>query len=132
MNKKPRVLISLLGMDQHEVGAIAVITMLRDAGIEVIYSGPFNLPPMIVKTAVEEAVDVIGLSCYSWEYLYHVPELVQLLEKDNIKIPVIIGGGIITPSDAEMLKKKGVSAVFGPSSTREEIVPAVINLARTS
>ena len=71
-----RILIGILGMDQHEVGAIAVSRMLRDAGMEVIYAGRFNLPHMIVQTCVQEDVDVIGLSCHSCEYLYYVPQLI--------------------------------------------------------
>ena len=64
-----RVLIGTLGMDQHEVGAIAVSRMLRDAGMEVVYTGTFNLPAGILNMSLEEDVDVIGLSCHSWEYL---------------------------------------------------------------
>ena len=64
---KVRVLIGILGLDQHEVGAVAVSRMLRDAGMEVIYTGRFNMPAMIVETSIQEAVDLIGLSCHSWE-----------------------------------------------------------------
>src|SRR5512146_1300659 len=106
-----RVLIAILGMDQHELGAIAVARLLRDAGMEVIYAGRFNLPPMIANAAVEEDVDVIGLSCHSWEYTYYIPELMQLLDERQLRIPVMVGGSVVTDSDAEALKAKGVSAV---------------------
>ncbi|HEX7409428.1 MAG TPA: cobalamin-dependent protein, partial [Candidatus Binatia bacterium] len=90
--KRIRVWIGMLGLDQHEVGAIAVARLLRDAGIEVIYAGRFNLPAGIVKAAVEEDVDVIGLSCHSWEYLEYVDELMGLLRERELELPVVVGG----------------------------------------
>lgn len=124
-----RVLIGILGLDQHEVGAIGVSRMLRDAGIEVIYTGRFNVPGMILATAIQEDVDVIGLSCHSWEYLYYVPELIQLLQDKNVSIPVIVGGSVITPKDGERLSQMGVVASFGPSSTEPEILKTVREIA---
>ena len=117
--------MGMLGMDQHEVGAIAVSRMLRDAGMEVIYAGRFNMPPMIVKTSIEENVDVIGLSCHSWEYLYYASELIDLLKEKRVEIPVIVGGSIITLGDVKKLKEMGVAAAFGPSSTDEEIIETI-------
>jgi len=129
--KKIRALIAIMGLDQHEVGAVAVSRALMDAGIEVIYAGRFNLPSMIVKTALQENVDLIGLSCGSWEYLYYVPELLELLQAQDLAVPVIIGGPIITAGDEKTMREKGVAAVFGPSSTMEQIVGTVKNLAAT-
>jgi methylmalonyl-CoA mutase C-terminal domain/subunit len=126
--KKIRVLIAILGLDQHEVGAITVSCALRDAGIEVIYAGRFNLPGMIVTTALQESVDLIGLSCGSWEYLYYVPELIELLKARDLAIPVIVGGSIITASDEKTLKHQGVAAVFGPSATMAKIIATVNDL----
>ena len=126
--EKIRVFMGMLGMDQHEVGAIAVSRMLRDAGMEVIYAGRFNMPPMIVKTSIEENVDVIGLSCHSWEYLYYASELIDLLKEKGVEIPVIVGGSIITLGDVKKLKEMGVAAAFGPSSTDEEIVETIKNI----
>jgi methylmalonyl-CoA mutase, C-terminal domain len=122
------VLLAILGMDQHEVGARAVARVLRDAGMEVVYAGRFNLPAGIAKMAAEEDVDVIGLSCHSWEYLYYVDELLALLRQDA-RIPVIVGGSVITPADARALAAKGVAATFGPGATLEEIVATVRRLA---
>jgi methylmalonyl-CoA mutase C-terminal domain/subunit len=122
---KTRVLIGLLGLDQHEVGAIAVSRMLRDAGMEVIYAGKFNLPPMIVKTTIEEDVNVIGISCHSWEYLYYIPELIKLLKEKDLEIPVIVGGSVITPRDIASLMDQGVKAAFGPSSEEKDIVQTI-------
>jgi len=126
--EKIRVFMGMLGMDQHEVGAIAVSRMLRDAGMEVIYAGRFNMPPMIVKTSIEENVDVIGLSCHSWEYLYYTPELIELLKESGAEIPVIVGGSVITSGDVKRLKEMGVAAAFGPSSTDEEIIETIKNI----
>jgi len=125
-----RVLIAILGMDQHELGAIAVARLLRDAGMEVIYAGRFNLPGMIVNSAVEEDVDVVGLSCHSWEYMYYVPELLNLLEERQLRIPVMVGGSVVTPGDTQLLLSKGVAAVFGPAATAGEIVQTIRDAAR--
>jgi len=126
--EKIRVFMGMLGMDQHEVGAIAVSRMLRDAGMEVIYAGRFNMPPMIVKTSIEENVDVIGLSCHSWEYLYYMPELIELLKERGIEIPVIVGGSVITSGDVKRLEEMGVAAAFGPSSSDQEIIETIKNI----
>jgi methylmalonyl-CoA mutase C-terminal domain/subunit len=123
--KKIRVLIAILGLDQHEMGAIAVSAVLRDAGMEVIYAGKFHLPHMIVKTAMEEGVDAIGLSCHSWEYLYYLDELMQLMTERGLQAPVFVGGSVVTPKDEELLVEKGVARAFGPSSSNEEIVRVI-------
>ncbi len=126
---KTRVLIGILGLDQHEIGAITVSKTLKDAGMEVIYAGKFNLPPMIIKPAIEEDVNLIGISCHSWEYLYYIPELLELLEERGLEIPVIIGGSVITPDDANTLIKKGVADTFGPTSSKEDIIRTVKRIA---
>ncbi|MFW6113326.1 MAG: cobalamin B12-binding domain-containing protein [Actinomycetota bacterium] len=126
--RKRRILVAILGLDQHELGAVAVSRSLRDAGFEVVYAGRFNLPPMIVETAMQEGVDIIAISCGSWEYLYLVPELIEMLEERDMETPVIIGGPIITPGDEREMKQKGVAAVFGPSSTPEDIIHTIENL----
>lgn len=127
--KKIRVLIAMLGLDQHEVGAIAVAGVLRDAGMEVVYAGRFNLPRAVVKTALEEGVDVIGLSCHSWEYLHYLDELLELLRAQSPEIPVIVGGSVVTAGDARALLAKGIRAAFGPTALPEEIVATVRQLA---
>jgi methylmalonyl-CoA mutase C-terminal domain/subunit len=120
-----RVLIAILGLDQHETGALAVASMLRDAGMEVIYLGRFASPATIAATARDEAVDVVGISSHSWEYLYFVDELLRLLGD----IPLVVGGSVITPADGRSVLDKGVAAVFGPSASAEAIVPAIHGLA---
>ncbi len=80
------------------------------------------MPPSIVEASIQEDADLIGLSCHSWEYLYYVPELIELLKENGLDVPVMVGGSVITPSDREELLKKGVAAVFGPGASNEEII----------
>ena len=120
-----RVLVGVLGMDQHELGAVGIAKMLRDSGMEVIYTGCFNTPETIVQTAIEEDVDVIGISSHSWEFLYYTPELLDLIAADDLDIPVVIGGSVITEEDAQTLLAKGVAAVFGSGSVVTDMVDTV-------
>lgn len=124
-----RVLIGILGMDQHEVAAVGIAKMLRDNGMEVIYVGCFNTPETMVQSAVEEDVDVIGISSHSWEYLYYMPELMELLNKQTHAIPIVVGGSVITSTDEEELRKLGVSAVFGSGTSDQEIITRIQELA---
>jgi methylmalonyl-CoA mutase C-terminal domain/subunit len=128
---KVRVLIGIMGMDQHEVGAVAVSRLLRDAGMEIIYLGRFNTPAGIVKISIEENVDVIGLSCHSWEYLHYMSELLESLKTHDLNIPVVVGGSVITPGDSKKLKDMGVAESFGPSTTHDKIVESIRQLAHT-
>ena len=130
--KTIRVLIAVLGMDQHEVGAVAVSRLLRDAGMEIIYLGRFNTPAGIVKTSIEENADVIGLSCHSWEYLHYMPDLFKLLKEEDLDIPVVVGGSVITAGDIRKLQDMGVAAAFGPSATNDEIVKTFQQLVSTT
>ena len=123
------MLIAILGLDQHETGALAVAAMLRDAGVEVIYLGRFASPETIAAAAFDEAVDVVGVSAHSWEYLHYVDDLLARLERDGERIPFVIGGAVITPGDRRMLLEKGVAAVFGAQATRDKIVETVRRLA---
>lgn len=123
-----RVLVGVLGMDQHEVGAVGIAKMLRDQGMEVIYTGCFNTPETIVQTAIEEDADVIGISSHSWEYLYYTPELLELLDQNDLEIPLVIGGSVITEEDAGAMLDKGVAAVFGSGSVVTDMVDTIRNL----
>ena len=130
--KTIRILIAVLGMDQHEVGAVAVSRLLRDAGMEIIYLGRFNTPAGIVKTSIEENADIIGLSCHSWEYLHYMPELLTTLNEEDLDIPVVVGGSVITAGDIKKLQDMGVAAAFGPSATNEGIVDSIRQLVKTT
>ena len=125
-----RVLIGILGLDQHEVGAVAVARMLRDAGMEVVYLGRFNLPSGIAKAAVEEGADVVGLSCHSWEYLHYLDTLFAALREHDLDTPVVVGGSVVTPADARAIRAKGVAAAFGPTAHDAEIVATIERLVR--
>ena len=123
-----RILIGVLGMDQHEVGAIGIAKMLRDHGMEVVYTGCFNTPETIVQAALQEDVDVIGISSHSWEYLYYTPELLDLMKQKDLEVPLILGGSVITDEDAEAMRSAGVAAVFGSGSVASEMVDTIREL----
>src|SRR5208282_1661160 len=113
MAHRPKVIVGLLGIDQHEVGAIAISGLLRDAGMEVIYVGRYNTPTSFTRVALHEDADVIGISCHSWEYLEYVPELLATLRNQALDVDVVLGGSVITPADAGKMRKAGVAAIFG-------------------
>ncbi len=109
--RKIRVLISKIGFDGHVRGAKMVAAALREGGMEVVYLGPFQSPEKIVRTALQEDVDVIGLSCHCGEHLTYVPEVVRLLSEHQMDVPVIVGG-ILPKEDIARVKAAGVVEVF--------------------
>ena len=123
-----RVVIGMLGLDQHELGAVAVARILRDAGMEVVYAGRFNTPESIVQVALDEDADVIGISCHSWEYVEYMPEVMRLIADRSADVSIVLGGSVITPSDASRMKEQGVSAVFGAGASRDEIIEILTEL----
>ena len=127
--KRVRVLMAILGLDQHETGALAVTAMLRDAGMEVIYLGRFASPESIAEAAFEESADVVGISCHSWEYLHYLDDLLRSLERSGERIPLMIGGSVISRSDKARRLEKGVAAVFGAGASGGDIVATVRQLA---
>jgi methylmalonyl-CoA mutase, C-terminal domain len=125
-----RVLIAKPGLDGHDRGAKVVARALRDAGFEVIYAGLRQTPEEIVRAALEEDVDLIGLSILSGAHMALFPKVLALLKKEKAgRIPVF-AGGIIPDEDARRLKKAGIRAIFGPGTTLEEIVTTAQRLAR--
>jgi len=125
-----RVVLGTFGFDQHEVGARLVASYLRDAGVEVVYVGRFNLPDRLLATALDEDAQVIAVSCHSWEYLAYAPELVDLIAASEApELRLVIGGSVITPDDAARLREQGVAAVLGSGATRDEVVGAVLAAA---
>ena len=121
----PKIIIGLLGIDQHEVGAIAVSSLLRDAGMEIVYAGRYNTPQSLVRIATEEDADVIGISCHSWEYLDYVPELIGLAKSQSLDVAVVLGGSVITAADARAMEASGVAAIFGPGDPAGAITDSV-------
>jgi methylmalonyl-CoA mutase C-terminal domain/subunit len=122
MERPIRVLIAKPGLDGHDRGAKVIARALRDAGMEVIYTGLRQTPEMIVNAALQEDVQVIGLSILSGAHNAIVPRVLELLrEKDMMDVKLVIGG-IIPDEDAEALKQQGVAAVFQPGASLDSIV----------
>ncbi len=122
LERKLRVLIAKPGLDGHDRGAKIVARKYRDAGFEVIYIGLHQTPEQIVNAAIQEDVDLVGLSCLSGAHMYLFTEVVkQLREKGAIDITVI-GGGIIPGEDVSRLKEVGIKEVFLPGTPLEEII----------
>jgi methylmalonyl-CoA mutase C-terminal domain/subunit len=128
-NAPIKVLVTILGLDQHEVGALAIAATLRDAGMEVVYGGRFNLPPAVVNTALQEDVDIIGISTHSWEYLHFLEDIFNGLKEAGMDVPVVVGGSVVTDSDKTDIISKGVAAAFGPTDTPEGIVAEIRRIA---
>ena len=116
-----KVLISVIGLDGHNIGAEVVSRNLMDSGMEVIYLGIFQTPEMIVRAAIQEDVDVIGISSHASNY-GQIAELMDLLKKNDLEDICVICGGTIPKKQILELKKKGVSEIFTPQSTSESIV----------
>lgn len=120
--KKVRVLIAKLGLDGHDRGAKIISRALRDAGMEVVYTGLKKTPKDIARIAIEEDVNLIGVSILSGAHETLLPELCQLLKENEADDIKVIAGGIIPKDDVPPLKQLGVEAVFGPGTKTEEIV----------
>ena len=125
-----RVLIAKPGLDGHELGARLVAHGLRDAGFEVIYTGPRQTADMIVNTAIQEGVDVIGLSILSGVHKEYCQKILDLLKEKGINEIRLIVGGIIPQKDIPDLLKMGVEAVFGPNSGIQEIAQCFLKQSR--
>jgi len=129
MSRPIRVLVAKPGLDGHDRGAKVIARALRDAGMEVIYTGLRQTPEMIVSAALQEDVQVVGLSILSGAHNAIVPRILELLrEKDMSDVKVIVGG-IIPDEDAAALKQQGVSAVFQPGSSLDSIVSFIRTVA---
>lgn len=122
MDERIRVLIAKPGLDGHDRGAKVIARALRDAGMEVIYTGLRQTPEMIVNAALQEDVQVIGLSILSGAHNAIVPQLMRLLDERGMSDVTVVVGGIIPDGDAEQLKRQGVAAVFQPGASFDEVV----------
>jgi methylmalonyl-CoA mutase C-terminal domain/subunit len=120
-DKKIRIMIAKLGLDGHDRGAKVLSSLLRSAGYEVIYLGMYNTPEMLVRSAIQEDVDMIGVSYLSGEHLTLTPILMEELSKNSAdKIPVIVGG-IIPPQDEQALVRMGIKKVFRGSLVKDVV-----------
>lgn len=122
MNQPIRVLVAKPGLDGHDRGAKVIARALRDAGMEVVYTGLRQTPEMIVNAALQEDVQVIGLSILSGAHNAIVPRVLELLREKQMEDVVVIVGGIVPDDDAARLKSLGVAGVFQPGASLEEIV----------
>lgn len=121
MKKKIRVLVAKPGLDGHDRGAKVVARALRDEGFEVIYTGLHQTPEQIVSSAIQEDVDVVGLSILSGAHMTLFEKIIKLLKKNKVKNLLIVGGGIIPDEDKKELKKIGVAEIFGPGTPTPDI-----------
>jgi len=117
-----RVVIAKPGLDGHDRGAKIIARALRDAGMEVIYTGLHQTPEQIVETAIQEDADAVGVSILSGAHMTLVPRIVDGLRANGADDVLVVVGGTIPPDDADELKAKGVAEVFGPGATTGEIV----------
>lgn len=123
MDRKIRVLVAKPGLDGHDRGAKVIARALRDAGMEVIYTGLQQTPQMIVEAALQEDVDVIGLSILSGAHMTLLPKVTRLLHEQGMDDVLVVAGGIISDADAKELQEQhGVAAVYGPGTSTQEIV----------
>jgi len=120
--RKIRVLIAKPGLDSHDRGAKIVARALRDAGMEVIYTGLRQTPEQIVETALQEDVDVIGLSILSGAHTTLFPRIMELMEEKELNDILVFAGGIIPEEDVTEMKKLGVKEIFGPGTPTETLV----------
>jgi methylmalonyl-CoA mutase C-terminal domain/subunit len=120
--RKIRVLIAKPGLDGHDRGAKVVARALRDAGFEVIYTGLRQTPEQVAETALQEDVNVVGLSILSGAHMRLFPEIMKLLKERGMDDILVIAGGIIPEDDIKPLKKLGIKAIFGPGTPTTEIV----------
>ena len=128
--RKIRVLVAKPGLDGHDRGAKVVARALRDAGMEVIYTGLRQTPEMIVEAALQEDVDVIGLSILSGAHMAIVPRIFDLMKANGLDDVKVIIGGIVPDDDVPALEKMGISGIFGPGTSTEAIVEHIRKVIR--
>jgi methylmalonyl-CoA mutase C-terminal domain/subunit len=127
MQRKVRVLVGKVGLDGHDRGAKVIASALRDAGFEVIYSGLHQTPEMLAEAALQEDVDVVGISLLSGAHMTLMPRVIELLKKNQMEDVLVLAGGTIPPEDATALEHRGVNRVFGPGTDTRDIVEFIRN-----
>ena len=126
--KKPiRVLVSKLGLDGHDRGALVICRALRDSGMEVIYSGLFCTPDQVAKIAIDEDVDVVAMSLLNGAHLTLFPRVATVLNEQGVNDILLIGGGVIPGKDKRLLEEKGIKGNFGPGTPLEVIIDFIHN-----
>jgi len=127
MNRPIRVLIAKVGLDGHDRGAKIIASFLRDAGMEVIYTGLRQTPEMVVNTALQEDVDVIGISILSGAHNTVFPKIKEMLNQKGLNDVLLTGGGIIPDADMKKLNEKGIGRLFPPGTNTNEVVNYIAN-----
>ena len=127
MNRPIRVLIAKPGLDGHDRGAKVIARALRDAGMEVIYTGLRQTPEQIVAAAVQEDVDVVGMSLLSGAHNYLFPRVAELLKEQGVDDVLIVGGGVIPDDDIQGLKDSGITEIFTPGAQTSEMIEFIKN-----
>ncbi|MCS6916663.1 MAG: cobalamin B12-binding domain-containing protein [Chitinophagales bacterium] len=130
MNRPIRVLVAKVGLDGHDRGAKVIAATLRDAGMEVIYTGLRNTPEMVVQAALQEDVDVIGVSILSGAHMTVFPRLITLMQEKGLHDVLLTGGGIIPEEDMKKLHAIGVGRLFPPGTPTQEIVDYLTDWVR--
>ncbi len=125
VERKVRILVAKPGLDGHDRGAKVVARALRDAGFEVIYTGLRQTPEMIAETALQEDVDLVGLSILSGAHMTLFPRILKLLQEKGLGDILVLAGGIIPDEDLPALKEMGIAGVFGPGTSTQEIVESI-------
>ena len=128
--RKVRVLVGKPGLDGHDRGAKVLARALKDAGMEVIYTGIRQTPEQIVNAAVQEGVDIICLSCLSGAHKTLFPKVMDLLKEKKVEDITVLGGGIIPIQDIPTLKKIGFKEIFGPGTSTEDIIQCIRDNAK--
>ena len=129
--KRIRVLVAKMGLDGHDRGALVICRALRDAGMEVIYTGLFCTPQQVAKTAIDEDVDAIAMSLLNGAHLTLFPKVAKLLTEQGVDDILLIGGGVIPEKDKKLLENQGITGNFGPGTPLTTIINHInINLKR--
>jgi len=132
MSRKIRVLVAKPGLDGHDRGAKVIARALRDAGMEVIYTGIRQTPEQIANAAIQEAVDIVGLSSLSGAHLALFPKVVQILKEKGAEDIIVFGGGIIPVDDIPVMKKAGIREIFQPGASTEDIIKYIEKTVKTT
>ena len=132
MEHKIKVLIAKPGLDGHDVGAKVIAYGLRDSGMEVIYTGIRQTPEVIAEIALQESVDVVGLSCLSGAHRYLLPKVVELLREKGLEHVFVIAGGIIPPEDFPFLKEHGIAEIFPPGTSIQQVADYIKSNIKSS
>jgi len=125
--KRIRVLVAKLGLDGHDRGALVICRALRDAGMEVIYSGLFCTPEQVAKTAIDEDVDAIAMSLLNGAHLTLFPKVGKILQNQGIEDILLVGGGVIPGGDKKKLEEQGITGNFGPGTPLTDIIEHITN-----